>query len=100
MDSICSRWNGLGVDLSGSTVGVIGMGNIGIKIARRAKAFDCKVRYFIFEERDLKMLVGAVGCNYEGEMFCLAADWFQELTGGKGTVVLTMLVVSHDCIRK
>ena len=45
MDSTCSRWNGLGVDLSGSTVGVIGMGNIGIKIARRAKAFDCKVRY-------------------------------------------------------
>ena len=38
-----SRWSGLGVDLSGSQVGIVGMGNIGIKVARRMKAFDCKV---------------------------------------------------------
>ena len=36
-------WSGLGVDLSGSQVGIVGMGNIGIKVARRMKAFDCKV---------------------------------------------------------
>ena len=38
-----SRWRGLGVDLSGAVVGIVGMGNIGIKIARRMAGFDCQV---------------------------------------------------------
>ena len=38
-----SRRGALGVDLSGSVVGVVGMGNIGSKIAKRARGFDCKV---------------------------------------------------------
>ena len=38
-----SRGLGLGVDLSGSHVGIVGMGNIGIQVARRMRAFDCQV---------------------------------------------------------
>lgn len=35
----------LGVDVTGKTLGIIGMGNIGKAIARRAKGFDMKVVY-------------------------------------------------------
>jgi len=35
----------LGVDVTGKTLGVIGMGNIGQAVTRRAKAFDMKVIY-------------------------------------------------------
>ncbi|WP_019849792.1 2-hydroxyacid dehydrogenase family protein [Desulfitobacterium sp. PCE1] len=35
----------LGVDVTGKTLGVIGMGNIGQAIARRAKGFDMKIVY-------------------------------------------------------
>ncbi|SHN65455.1 2-hydroxyacid dehydrogenase family protein [Desulfitobacterium chlororespirans] len=35
----------LGVDVTGKTLGIIGMGNIGKAIARRAKGFDMKIVY-------------------------------------------------------
>lgn len=35
----------LGVDVTGKTLGIIGMGNIGQAVTRRAKAFDMKVIY-------------------------------------------------------
>ncbi|HHY28899.1 MAG TPA: NAD(P)-binding domain-containing protein [Desulfitobacterium dehalogenans] len=35
----------LGVDVTGKTLGIIGMGNIGQAIARRAKGFDMKIVY-------------------------------------------------------
>jgi glyoxylate reductase len=40
-------WSGiqLGVDVSGSVVGIVGMGNIGLKIAKRLRAFDAKILY-------------------------------------------------------
>jgi glyoxylate reductase/D-3-phosphoglycerate dehydrogenase len=33
-------------ELSGATLGIVGLGNIGKKVARRAKAFDMKVQYY------------------------------------------------------
>ena len=33
-------------EVSGATLGIIGLGNIGKKVARRAKAFDMKVQYY------------------------------------------------------
>lgn len=35
----------LGVDVTGKTLGIIGMGNIGQAVAKRAKAFDMKILY-------------------------------------------------------
>ena len=36
----------LGVDVHGATLGIVGMGNIGTQIAKRALGFDMKVLYF------------------------------------------------------
>jgi phosphoglycerate dehydrogenase-like enzyme len=33
-------------EISGATLGIVGLGNIGKKVARRAKAFDMKVQYY------------------------------------------------------
>ncbi|XP_067323142.1 putative 2-hydroxyacid dehydrogenase SE_1879 [Anolis sagrei] len=38
-----SNW--LGDDVTGATLGIIGMGSIGYKIAQRAKAFEMKILY-------------------------------------------------------
>jgi len=35
----------LGVELTGATLGIIGMGSIGYKVARRATAFDMRILY-------------------------------------------------------
>ncbi|RVE67006.1 hypothetical protein OJAV_G00113180 [Oryzias javanicus] len=35
----------MGVEVSGSTLGIIGMGNIGYKIAQRGKGFDMRILY-------------------------------------------------------
>ncbi|KAJ8004703.1 hypothetical protein DPEC_G00139060 [Dallia pectoralis] len=35
----------MGVDVSGATLGIIGMGSIGYKVARRAQGFDMKILY-------------------------------------------------------
>jgi hypothetical protein len=35
----------LGREVSGATVGIVGMGRIGVKVARRARAFDMRVLY-------------------------------------------------------
>lgn len=36
----------LGVDVTGKTLGIIGLGNIGKAVAKRARAFDMKVLYY------------------------------------------------------
>ncbi len=52
-----NRWTGwspthlLGVDLSGKTLGIIGMGRIGQAVARRAAGFDMQVLYWTRSER-------------------------------------------------
>lgn len=40
-----TRLDRMGVDLSGKTLGIIGFGNIGREVARRAKAFDMQILY-------------------------------------------------------
>lgn len=35
----------MGTDVSGATLGIIGMGRIGLKVAKRAAAFDMKILY-------------------------------------------------------
>lgn len=35
----------LGVEVSGATLGILGMGKIGYKVAERAKAFEMKILY-------------------------------------------------------
>jgi len=35
----------MGVEVTGSTMGIIGMGHIGCKIAQRGRGFDMKILY-------------------------------------------------------
>lgn len=35
----------MGVDVTGSTMGIVGMGDIGYKIAQRGRGFDMKILY-------------------------------------------------------
>jgi len=44
VDSItCKPLDLMGVEVTGSTLGIIGMGDIGCKIAQRGKGFDMKI---------------------------------------------------------
>jgi glyoxylate reductase len=55
-----NQWTGwsptqmLGVDLSGKTLGIIGMGRIGQAVARRAAGFDMTVLYWTRSKRSLQ----------------------------------------------
>jgi glyoxylate reductase len=57
-----NQWTGwsptqmLGVDLSGKTLGIIGMGRIGQAVARRAAGFEMNVLYWTRSERSSKEL--------------------------------------------
>uniref|UniRef100_A0A3Q2WYN8 Zgc:136493 n=1 Tax=Haplochromis burtoni TaxID=8153 RepID=A0A3Q2WYN8_HAPBU len=42
---ICIPQSLVGVEVTGSTLGIIGMGHIGYKIAQRSKGFDMKILY-------------------------------------------------------
>ncbi|XP_051791543.1 probable 2-ketogluconate reductase [Erpetoichthys calabaricus] len=54
----------LGHDVSGSTLGIIGMGRIGYKIAKRAQGFDMKILYHNRKQREAEdeKAVGATYC--------------------------------------
>ena len=49
-DVVAGRWRGADEgrihELAGRTLGIVGLGNIGKKVARRAAAFDMDVRYY------------------------------------------------------
>ncbi len=51
-DVVAGRWRAPGAaearifELAGKTLGIVGLGNIGKKVARRAAAFDMDVRYY------------------------------------------------------
>ncbi|KAE8281871.1 Glyoxylate reductase/hydroxypyruvate reductase [Larimichthys crocea] len=46
----------MGVEVAGSTMGIIGMGRIGCKIAQRGKGFDMKILYHNRNRRDHPLL--------------------------------------------
>ncbi len=37
--------NYLGIEVSGKTLGIVGLGSIGFQVAKRAVAFDMKIHY-------------------------------------------------------
>ncbi|XP_031432511.1 glyoxylate/hydroxypyruvate reductase B isoform X2 [Clupea harengus] len=53
----------MGTDVSGATLGIIGMGRIGLKVAKRAAAFDMKILYHN-RNRRLEEEEQAVGATY------------------------------------
>lgn len=54
----------MGTDVSGATLGIIGMGRIGYKVAKRASAFDMKILYHNRNQRpeEEEKAVGATYC--------------------------------------
>ncbi|XP_064640922.1 glyoxylate reductase/hydroxypyruvate reductase-like isoform X2 [Lineus longissimus] len=57
--------NAVGVQVSSGTVGIIGMGDIGFKVAKRALAFDMKILYYNRNRRTVEdeAAVGATYCQ-------------------------------------
>ncbi|KAM4793301.1 putative 2-ketogluconate reductase isoform 1-T3 [Cyanocitta cristata] len=55
----------LGVEVSGATLGIVGMGTIGYKVAERAKAFEMKILYHNRNQRkkEEESAIGAVYCK-------------------------------------
>ena len=53
----------LGADLSGSTLGIVGLGRIGQAVARRARGFDMKILYYSRHRRELA-LEESLGVEY------------------------------------
>ncbi|XP_066539679.1 glyoxylate/hydroxypyruvate reductase B [Hoplias malabaricus] len=60
----------LGNDISGATLGIIGMGRIGYKVAKRAQSFDMKILYHNRNRRkeEEERAVGAVYCEKMEEL--------------------------------
>ncbi|XP_058133920.1 glyoxylate/hydroxypyruvate reductase B-like [Dasypus novemcinctus] len=59
--------NWMGQDVTGATLGIIGMGTIGYKVAQRAKAFEMKILYHNRNRRKLEE-EAAVGASYCEEL--------------------------------
>uniref|UniRef100_A0A8C9X4F2 Glyoxylate reductase/hydroxypyruvate reductase n=1 Tax=Sander lucioperca TaxID=283035 RepID=A0A8C9X4F2_SANLU len=57
----------MGVEVTGSTLGIIGMGHIGCKIAQRGKGFDMKILYHNRSRRSVED-EQAVGASYHDNM--------------------------------
>ncbi|XP_076611107.1 putative 2-ketogluconate reductase [Chaetodon auriga] len=79
----------MGVEVSGSTLGIIGMGQIGSKIAQRGKGFDMKILYHNRNRRTVEeeQRVGATYCENmddllkESDFVVLAVNLTPETTG-------------------
>ncbi|XP_006875961.1 PREDICTED: glyoxylate reductase/hydroxypyruvate reductase-like [Chrysochloris asiatica] len=58
--------NWMGEEVTGATLGIIGMGTIGYKVAQRAKAFEMKILYHNRNRRNLveEKAVGATYCEH------------------------------------
>ncbi|XP_006010718.1 glyoxylate/hydroxypyruvate reductase B isoform X1 [Latimeria chalumnae] len=61
----CISWNFMGVDVTDATLGIIGMGRIGYKVALRAKGFRLKILYHQRNRRteEEEKAVGATYCE-------------------------------------
>uniref|UniRef100_A0A8C9FGQ6 Glyoxylate reductase/hydroxypyruvate reductase n=1 Tax=Pavo cristatus TaxID=9049 RepID=A0A8C9FGQ6_PAVCR len=64
----------LGVEVTGATLGILGMGSIGYKIALRAKAFEMKILYHNRTRRkeQEEQAVGASYCEKIEDLLCQA----------------------------
>uniref|UniRef100_A0A674HY16 D-isomer specific 2-hydroxyacid dehydrogenase NAD-binding domain-containing protein n=1 Tax=Terrapene triunguis TaxID=2587831 RepID=A0A674HY16_9SAUR len=64
-DTACFAADWLGDEVSGATLGIIGMGRIGYKVAKRAKAFEMKILYHNRNRRteEEEQAVGAIYCT-------------------------------------
>uniref|UniRef100_A0A8D0GS66 Glyoxylate reductase/hydroxypyruvate reductase n=1 Tax=Sphenodon punctatus TaxID=8508 RepID=A0A8D0GS66_SPHPU len=60
-DIECFPGNWMGEEVTGATLGIIGMGNIGYKVALRANAFEMKILYHNRKEEE--QAVGAIYCK-------------------------------------
>nr|XP_020490377.1 uncharacterized protein LOC109984530 isoform X1 [Labrus bergylta]XP_020490379.1 uncharacterized protein LOC109984530 isoform X1 [Labrus bergylta]XP_029133352.1 uncharacterized protein LOC109984530 isoform X1 [Labrus bergylta] len=78
----------MGVEVTGSTLGIIGMGHIGCKIAQRAKGFDMKILYHNRNRRSSEdeQAVGASYCEnmddllHESDFVVLSVNLTPETT--------------------
>ncbi|KAM9385081.1 putative 2-ketogluconate reductase isoform 2-T3 [Pholidichthys leucotaenia] len=81
--------NLLGAEVTGSVLGIIGMGHIGYKIAQRSKGFDMKILYHNRNRRSVEdeQAVGARYCENmdellkESDFVVLVVDLTPESTG-------------------
>ncbi|XP_022603110.1 uncharacterized protein LOC111223297 isoform X1 [Seriola dumerili] len=79
----------MGVEVTGSTLGIIGMGHIGYKIAQRGKGFDMKILYHNRNRRSVEdeQAVGASFCQNmddllkESDFVMLAVNLTPDTTG-------------------
>lgn len=79
----------MGIEVTGSTLGIIGMGQIGSKIAQRGKGFDMKILYHNRNRRSAEdeKAVGASYCKKmedllrESDFVVLAVNLSPETTG-------------------
>ncbi|TMS18532.1 Glyoxylate reductase [Larimichthys crocea] len=79
----------MGVEVAGSTMGIIGMGRIGCKIAQRGKGFDMKILYHNRNRRSVEdeQALGASYCENmddllkESDFVMLAVNLTPETTG-------------------
>jgi lactate dehydrogenase-like 2-hydroxyacid dehydrogenase len=72
----------LATKVSGKTVGIVGMGRIGVSVAKRLNAFDCKISYFARTEKDGSPF------RFEPDLLALARDsefLIVTLSGGDAT---------------
>ncbi|XP_059205079.1 probable 2-ketogluconate reductase isoform X2 [Centropristis striata] len=79
----------MGTEVTGATMGIIGMGHIGLRIAQRAKGFDMKILYHNRNRRSVEE-EQAVGASYrdniddllkESDFVVLAVNLTPESTG-------------------
>lgn len=59
----------LGRDIHHATLGIIGMGRIGLEVARRARGFDMKVIYYDHHPAEKGKEIGAKMCSTLDELF-------------------------------
>ncbi|CAL9691544.1 unnamed protein product [Knipowitschia caucasica] len=91
--------NLMGVEVTGSTLGIIGMGHIGLKIAQRGRGFDMKILYYNRNRRSCEdeQTVGALFCENMEELLkqsdfvVLAVNLTPETTGLIGLKELSFM---------
>ncbi|XP_077362260.1 putative 2-ketogluconate reductase isoform X2 [Festucalex cinctus] len=96
--TLLPQWLG-SVEVSGSTLGIIGMGKIGYKIAQRAKGFDMKILYYNRNRRSVEeeQALGASYCKNMADLLCrsdfvmLAVCLTPETTGLIGARELALM---------